>query len=509
MNSDLRFYRSLIFRRLPLMVTVFALCSAIGVGLAMTLPPKYEASAQLLLESAQIPDELTAGGSNASGSEQLQIIERRVMTRANLIDIANKYSVFGSAGRVSPDEVVDSMRSLVDIRSRSSRNSATTMTISFSAEDPRRASNVVNEIVTLVLQLDSERRVGLAEQALEFFEDEVARLDQELAIRSAAIVSFKEQNKDALPDNLNYRVDRQGRLQDQIIALTRDRAALTEQRNRLLALGSEAIRGGAPRLSPAQQALESAQEELRQALTVYSETNPRIRVLRARLAQLETQAAAEGGQAVDPDEETPAQKLFNLQLSEIDQRMTFIDEQIQRAEEEIVEISDAIERTPENAIRLESLERDYSNALGQYNEAVANLATASNRERIETLSKGERITVIEQATAPTQPTSPNRRLIAGGGVALGTVLAVGVFLLLEMLNRAVRRPGDIVRGLSIQPIATIPYLETASGKTRRRLLQMIVVIALAIGIPAALWAVHMFYMPLDLLMSKILARFGF
>ena len=505
MNSDLRFYRSLVFRRMPLMVTVFVLCSAIGVGLAMTLPPKYEASAQLLLESAQIQ----SVENSASGSEQFQIIERRVMTRANLIDIANKYQVFGAGARISPDEVVNSMRSRVNIRSRSGRDAATTMTISFSAEKPRQASNVVNEIVTLVLQLDSERRVGIAGQALEFFEDEVARLDQELAIRSASIVSFKERNKDALPDNLNYRVDRQGRLQDQIIALTRDRAALTEQRNRLLALGSEAIRGGAPRLSPAQQAVESAQEELRQALTVYSETNPRIRVLRARLAQLEAQAAAEGGQSAGADEESPAQKLFNLQLAEIDTRMTFIDQQIGRAEVEIVELADAIERTPENAIRLESLERDYANTLGQYNEAVANLAAATNRERMETLSKGERITVIEQATPPSQPTSPNRRLIAGGGVALGTGLAVAAFFLLEILNRAVRRPGDIVRGLSIQPIATIPYLETAAGKTRRRLLQVAVVIALAIGIPAALWAVHTFYMPLDLLTSKVLARFGF
>ena len=36
MSSDLRFYRSLIVRRMPLMVTVLVLCSAIGVGLAMT-----------------------------------------------------------------------------------------------------------------------------------------------------------------------------------------------------------------------------------------------------------------------------------------------------------------------------------------------------------------------------------------------------------------------------------------------------------------------------------------
>ncbi len=165
-------------------------------------------------------------------------------------------------------------------------------------------------------------------------------------------------------------------------------------------------------------------------------------------------------------------------------------------------------KTPENAIRLESLERDYQNTLTQYNRAVSNLARAQTGERIELLSKGERISVIEQATAPTEPNSPNRPLIAGGGLGVGIALALGVFLLLEVTNRSIRRPADLVKGLSIQPIATIPYLETSGGKTRRRALQTILIAGLAIGIPIGLWVVHTFYLPLDLIVDRVLGRFG-
>ena len=508
MSSDLRFYRSLIVRRMPLMVTVFVLCSAIGVGLAMTLPPKYSASAQLLLESAQIE----SGGEAAPGSEQLQIIERRVMTRANLIDIANKYNVFDSNARISPDEVVSTMRSRVNIRSRSGRAAATTMTISFSAERPRQAANVVNELVTLVLQLDSERRVGIAEQALDFFEDEVARLDQELAIQSAAIVSFKEQNQGLLPSSESFRRDRLNRMEDQIGRQIEERKSLQNQRSRLVIIGSDALRaGGGTALSPTEQALQQARNNLQTLKVTFSDTNPRVRALEAQIAGLEQQVANEATQDNAPSDQpkSSTQQLFELQLGEIDERIELLDASVARTRAEVEEISDSLSRTPEIAIRLDSLERDYQSTLNQYNASVSNLAAASNRERIETLSKGQRITVIEQATPPSQPTSPNRRLIAGGGVALGTGLAVGVFLLLELLNRAVRRPGDIVRGLSIQPIATIPYLETSAGKTRRRVFQVAVVVALALGIPAALWALHMYYMPLDLLTSKVMDRFGF
>ncbi len=505
MNTDIRFYWGLFLRRLPVLSSIFVLCSAIGIGLALTLPSRFFASARLLVESAQIPDELAASTVRTAATEQLQIIEQRLLTRANLIDIANKFSVFAGTTRMTPDEVVGSMRAHTDIDTSSGRDRATFMTISFLTNDPNIAANVVNEFVTLVLNEDSVRRQSLAEQTLDFFQKEVARLNGELANRSAAIVSFKERNQDALPESLEFRVDRQSRLQDQIIASTRNRAAMTEQRNRMLALGS--FTQGNVNLTPAQQSLRSARAELDQALTIYSENNPRVRLLKARIALLESTAAAEGGSAANTGD--PAKILFDLQLAELDQRAIYVDQQITRAQVEIEELKIAIEKTPENAIKLEVLERDYDNSLGQYNSAVGNLAKAQTGERIEVLSKGERISVIEQAVPPTEPNSPNRPMIAGGGVALGTALAVGLFFFLELVNKTIRRPGDLTAGLSIQPLATIPYLETSGDKARRRALQTIVIAGLGIGIPIALWATHTFYMPLDLLTDRVVDRLGF
>ena len=38
MNSDFVFYRSLFLKRIPMMATIFVLCSAMGVGLAVIIP---------------------------------------------------------------------------------------------------------------------------------------------------------------------------------------------------------------------------------------------------------------------------------------------------------------------------------------------------------------------------------------------------------------------------------------------------------------------------------------
>jgi uncharacterized protein involved in exopolysaccharide biosynthesis len=82
---DLKFYFSLFLRRLPWFLLLLALGSAIGITLARVLPPVYVAQARLVVESEQIPDSLAASTVQTKATEQLQIIQQRILTRATLI----------------------------------------------------------------------------------------------------------------------------------------------------------------------------------------------------------------------------------------------------------------------------------------------------------------------------------------------------------------------------------------------------------------------------------------
>ncbi len=506
MNSDIKFYLSLFMRRLPVMTVIFMVFATIGAALALFLPPQYRASSVLLVESAQIPDELASSTVQTSSQEQLEIIEQRLLRRANLIDISNELLVFEGERRLNPDEIVEEMRARTGISLTVGRNRATLMSISFQDEDPQVAASVVNEFTSLVLNEDAERRQELAEQTLDFFEQEVDRLERAVAQRSADIVSFKGQNSNTLPENLDFKLERQARLLDEISTANEELGRLATQRNRLVELGTSAIGGNSAQLSPAAQELSSVETELEQARLIYSDQNPRIKVLEARLAALQTRVSSERG--AETQTADPAQTILDLQLSEIDARTETINTDIERARVEIEALEEDIAGTPETSILLDGLERDYLNTQAQYNAAVSNLAKAQTGERIEVLAKGQRITVLEQAVPPTEPTSPNRPLIAGGGVFLGAGLAGAFFLLSELLNRAIRRPSELVSGLGIQPLATIPYLETTGAKRRKRALSFLVILAIAIGIPVALWLVHYYYLPLDLLIEKVIDRLG-
>ena len=209
MNSDFKFYTQVFMQRLPVMAVIFLICAGIGIGLAMVIPPRYQADATLLVESAQIEGATVV----TPAAEQLQITEHRLITRANLIDIANQFNVFAGEARLSPDEVVERMRELTEISTRSGRDRATFMGISFTAGDAKVAAGVVNEFVDIVLNEDAERRQLLAGDRLNFYQQEVERLQLELAERSAAIVAFKEANKNALPEGQDFRLERQAQSQ--------------------------------------------------------------------------------------------------------------------------------------------------------------------------------------------------------------------------------------------------------------------------------------------------------
>ncbi len=128
----------------------------------------------------------------------------------------------------------------------------------------------------------------------------------------------------------------------------------------------------------------------------------------------------------------------------------------------------SIEATPGNAITLSTLERDYANVRTQYDQAVANKARAETGDVIEALSKGQRISIIEQAVVPRDPERPNRALIAAGGVGGGMMLGLGMVLLLELRNAGIRRPVDLTTRLGIAPFATLPYYRTEGEILRRR-----------------------------------------
>lgn len=511
MNLDLKFYWGLLLKRLPVMLALFLVCAISASVSALKLPPTFSTSATLLVEEAQIPDSMVRVDAVDVG-QQLQVIEQRLLTRANLLDIARKFDVFEGIRNMTPDAIVEGMRRQTSIRRTGGRGQATLMSVSFEARFAQTAANVVNEYVTLILQESTDFRMSRAESTLAFFEQEVQRLGDELDLQSTDIVSFKNTNATALPSDLPFRQNRQTLLQEREARLEREIAALEKQRRDMMRIFEATGQVDTPNRgdqSPEQKQLEQLKFDLQQALSVYSDTNPRVTLLKSRIAQMEKTLQEKAGNTPAPKgEANRSVTMFDLTLAEMDQRKDSLQEELQTLSQELVALNASIQATAKNTVTLNALERDFQNIQARYNEAVANLNRARVNERIEVTAQGQRITVIENANVPHDPSGPNRFRLIAMGIVAGGGLAVGFFFLLELLNRAIRRPFELQSKFGIIPLAVIPYMESRRERLIRRGVLIGAFLAVLFGVPAMLWYIDTQYMPLDILANKVFDRLG-
>ena len=158
MNPEIRYYISVFLKRVPLFLFIAVLFSFAGIATAILLPTVYKAKALLLVESAQIPGDLAESTVQVTPAEQLEIFEKRLMTRSNLLEIARDFTVFETLDSMTADAVVASMRTSTSIRSSTGRNRATIMTVEFNARTGQIAAAVANEFVTRILSESAKLR---------------------------------------------------------------------------------------------------------------------------------------------------------------------------------------------------------------------------------------------------------------------------------------------------------------------------------------------------------------
>ena len=91
-----------------------------------------------------------------------------------------------------------------------------------------------------------------------------------------------------------------------------------------------------------------------------------------------------------------------------------------------------------------------------------------------------------------------------GGIGAG----LGLIVLMEMLNHSIRRPVDLTAKLGLEPFATVPYIRTPGEVRRKRSLIVAALVLIAVAIPALLFAINAYYMPLDVLTDEALAKVG-
>lgn len=503
---DLRRYVSVLRRR-----WLYLVLPAIGVALASvafayTTAPQYEASATILVESQQIPTDLASPTVTSDAAERIRVIEQRLLARDNLLEIASKYSLYQYLGpNLSSTLLVDNVRRAISIAqidtvaNNSASNRVVGFTVKFQYRDAGTAARVTNELVTSILSHNVESRLNRASETAEFFANQKNKLEGELEKMEQEIAEFKRSNEADLPETLTVRREQLMQLRLQMGEIDQKVRELTAASASGDTVGDDT---GVKQLSFTLQAKElelDSFREQRDELVPLAEKgfvpsnrmrdlDRQIAVAELDIASIKSQIEDRGG-LVEGNEQI---KLLQAQRAEV--------------ETEASALSASILRTPDVQVRLNSMERNYETMQSEYKQAQAKLENAQVGERLEQDRQSERFEVIEQATVPDEPTSPDRPKIMIAGMASGLAAGAGLVILRQLLDRSVYSAADIERALQLRPIAVVPYVVTRREKRGGRL-KLLLLIALGIAAVAlALYLVDTYYLPLDLVAERVWER---
>ncbi|MGE8177020.1 GumC family protein [Pseudomonas fluorescens] len=505
-------YIAVIKHHALLLILTFAVILGLSVVVAISIPPVYESSGTILVESQQISPDLVAGNNNTFADERIEVIRQRVMTREHLEAIIDKYNLFTSQSRqLSVSEKIDEMRNAITVSLVSAvvkgRGEVTiAFRLSFEHRQPEIANKVANELVTLFLDENIKQRTERASETTEFLTQEADKLRVELEALENRLADFKQAHSNALPEHQELRMNMLSRAETELKEVDRDyKTAREELRFNELELSAAATKHVSPGAAvDKQQDLGSLKAEYARLLSLYTEAHPDVRAVKRKIAALEATKGARGVAAPVNLDLAKAQ----ARIAAAETRIKSLADQKQEILKKIADYEAQILEAPQVERGLVTLMRDYENAKKKYEEIRTKEMSAKISESLEQENKAERFVLLESPLMPEKPIRPNRKKVVAMGFVLAPVGAGALVMLLEMLNQRVRGAEALASVLGRRILVAIPYIYTRAELARRKQWRMRLIVSGVVMIMLFLVLLHFFYMPLDLLMFKALGRFA-
>ncbi|MBF8671018.1 lipopolysaccharide biosynthesis protein [Pseudomonas putida] len=520
MKSDyelsLRDYIAIIKDRALLLGVSIVVILAATVAVAVMVPPIYQSTGTILVESQQISPELVSTNNTSFADERIEVIRQRVMTRENLLRIIDKYNLFPDK-RFSDSDKIDHMRSAIVVETLTTyvrgRGEATVaFNVSFEHKLPEVAKEVADELVTLFLNENLKQRTERANETTEFLTQEANKLGAELASLENQLADFKQAHANALPEHQTLRMNMLSRSELEFREVDRDYKAAQEELRYLelelsaASAGLATKAGEGPRVASAEQPqdLPSLKAEYARLLSRYKEAHPDVVAVKRRIQALEAsgnRTAAASSVGLDVARVRAKISAAQVRIASLAEQKRELTRKMEGYEAEILE-------APQVERGLVTLMRDHDNARKKYEEIRAKEMGAKITESLEQENKAERFVLLEPPLMPEKPIKPNRKKIAALGLVLAPAGGGALVMLLEMLNQRIRGVGALENLLGRRVLVALPYIDTKADVARRKRWRNWMILAALVLAAIMVVLVHVFYMPLDVLLFKVMSRFA-
>lgn len=472
-------YTRLVRRRWTYFATIVPGALLLAVLIAYLLPPMYRAAGTLMLEPSSLPAKMipTIVGQvedvNLDASQQLELLRRRVLTKESLLEVVQAVDPYPEDQAASPAQKAsriaqDTSVEAVDPITLETRDYSTSFSIYYVNPSQQRAVAVAERLLELFVTFNRRMRAEQAEEAYRFLQAQAKQLEVAMDGMEARLAAFKASYGAALPDDQARNLAGVDRTQRELDTIEREILA-AEEREALLQLQFDAL---SPSLTAAvgdwRAELARLRGELALAEQRYTAEHPDVRRLKRAVVDMASQgAASEAAQAATPD--NPEYLRVRSQLTAVRRELANLRGSAARIRGSLAEYQRNVATAPNVEREYVQLAREYENTQNRYADVQEKIKAASLSQVFESEARGERFTLIRNASAPSTPYSPNRLGIILLGLVLGGGLALLIAVTVDAFDPTVRGNEDL-ENLFAAPIGAVPPILNQFDLRRRKLL---------------------------------------
>jgi succinoglycan biosynthesis transport protein ExoP len=520
----------------------------LSIVIAFLLPNSYRSEAVMQITPAQISEDLVKTTGNQLLTDRIIQMEGDILSRTSLSNLIQSpdLNLYPTERAKQPlEDVIETMKTRdlrIDVNSVATMGKhASAFKISFSYIDRFKAQQTVQKLISRFVDANQSSQRDQQTLLRDFFGDELAQARATLEKSNEELTKFRTENQGRLPEqsqmnmaNLASLQTQVNGIQDQLNRLAQDRmqqeAHLSTLKSQLdllglmaqespAALASNPVMRQNVELEQMNKQIDAAELRLQQLLQSYREGYPEIRELRKQLVVLkknrddmqvkqEEMLAAEAAKPKDsaPKKGTNFQVAqsqttlvgqidsTNVLLKNIDSEKAFKQKDLDRINRQIEEYRNRLASTSSIEAHYADLQRDQANATQKFQTMLQKQElTAQNSDLIQRKA-GEKLEVLDPASLPSTPFSPNRYMIVGGGVAASFMLGLALAGVQEAKDTSLKNLKDVRAYTNLPVLCSIPLLEnTLLVKRKKRITYLAWSAAVIIGIIAICSALFYYF----------------
>jgi polysaccharide chain length determinant protein (PEP-CTERM system associated) len=417
------------------------IAAIVGVGIAVRIPDRYEASARVYVDTQTLLRPLLEGVSiQPNLDQQVVLMSRTLISRPNVEKLVRMADLdLAAKNNVAREDLIDSVMKGLQLSGNASTN---IYIISYKDEKPEQARKVVQALLTIFVDSSlGDKRVD-TRTAVRFVDEQIRQYSETLKNTEDRLKAFKLKYMGVAGQGNTDYFGRLSKLNELIEGTRLELRAAEESRDSY----KRELAGEAPVLQPEgpiatttvatpelDARLAALKGQLDALLRRYTDEHPDVVGTRRIIAQLEEQRAKElqarasaavaTGRPIDAADRNPVFQQLRVSQAEADANVASLRAKLSGYQTQYAQLKAEAQLVPQVEAEFAQINRDYEIQKSTYEKLLQRRQSAAIGEGVQDAG-GTQFRVVDPPRVAPQPVPPTRMALLG--MALAAALAAGL-----------------------------------------------------------------------------------